>query len=133
MAKSKLDQILEVYAATNEQLRNLATSTPEDREFTLHILKEIVLSDEKDEQINQMRKEAIKEAKKEAKSYKKSLFKKVRRSIIIETIFVAFLIGIIVNQVTFLIPENTLIAFFTIIISLLICVLFIMIETDKKT
>ena len=123
MAKSRLDRIIEIYA-THEQLYNSATSTPEDKAFVLHILKEAVLSDVKDEQ---MKKEIIKEVK----SYKQSLFKKVRRNIIIETIFVAFLIGIIVNQVTFLIPEKILVACFTIVISLLVCVLLIMIETEK--
>lgn len=127
MIKSKLDQVIEVYAA-HEQLYNPATSTPADKEFLLNILKETVLSDVKDEQINQMKEEA----KKEAKSYKQSLFRKVRRNIIIETIFVAFSIGVIVNQVTFLIPENILVACFTIIICFLICVLLIMIETGKK-
>lgn len=49
---------------------------------------------------------------------------------IYETIFVAFLVGIIVNQATFLLPGDARAACVT-IIALLVCVLLIWAETGK--
>lgn len=68
-----------------------------------------------------------KQAKKEAKTYKKNLIRKMKISIIVETIFLAFCVGIIVNQVTNIIPSQY--CWHVIIISLLICVSLVMLAT----
>lgn len=129
MAKSKLDQMVEVYAE-HKQMFNSATVTPKEKAFMIARLKELALDDAlkdiKNEQIQQMKQEA----KKEAKSYKKSLFKKVRTTLIIETIFVALLVGIMVNQFTILLPSNS--SGLIIIVCLLLCILLIWLETGKN-
>lgn len=53
------------------------------------------------------------------------------KSLICEAIFIAFLVGITVNQATYLFPENDLFAYFIIIISILICILILWLETGK--
>ena len=126
MATSRLDQVIEVFAE-HEQLYNPATVAPKEKSFILSNYKDLILSDVRDEEIRQMKKEI----QKEAAAYKHSLFKKVRTSIIVETIFVAFLIGLIVNQVTYLLPQSYFWAGSIIVVSLLLCVLFISLESAK--
>lgn len=63
----------------------------------------------------------------EAKQYKRQLLQKVRISLIVETIFIAFLVGIVVNQVTNLIPKQHW--WLVIIISLGLCVFMVILAT----
>lgn len=63
--------------------------------------------------------EALQKVEEEAKQHKKKLLQDIKITLIIETIFIAFLVGIMVNQVTNLIPKEHCIA--AIIISLLLC------------
>ena len=73
------------------------------------------------------RKKILNKIEGEAKDYRKKLFRKVKVTIIVETIFVAFLVGLIVNQVTSLIPQ--VYCWGVIILSFLACVLLIFLET----
>ena len=68
------------------------------------------------------RKKILNKIEGEAKDYRKKLFRKVK-----VTIFVAFLVGLIVNQVTSLIPQ--VYCWGVIILSFLACVLLIFLET----
>jgi Flp pilus assembly protein TadB len=104
-----------------------ATASAEDKQFVLDALRELISSDLRDQFIRQLKKDACEEAKR----YKKSLFKKVRTSIIIETILVAFLVGLIVNQVTSLLTGYAVSATIIIVVSLLLCILLIWLETGK--
>ncbi len=67
----------------------------------------------------------------EVKSYKRKAFQTLKRSIIIEAILVAFFVGIIVNQVTNVIPELWYCCLGAIVISLIVCVLLIMLVTSE--
>ncbi len=126
MNPSRLDQILESYAVRNH-MYDPATASAEDKQFVLDALRELISSDLRDQFIRQLKKDACEEAKR----YKKSLFKKVRTSIIIETILVAFLVGLIVNQVTSLLTGYAVSATIIIVVSLLLCILLIWLETGK--
>lgn len=68
-------------------------------------------------------KEAKKAVDNDVKKYKRQLLKKLRISIIVETIFLAFIVGIIVNQVTIYIPKEF--SIFAILFGSLICVLLV--------
>lgn len=125
MAKSRLEQMLEVYV--EHKITNRPVIDPREMASILRAVKEDALEDLRDEQIQQMKREV----KKEAKRYKKAQFKRVRTSIIVETILVALLIGIIVNQVTTLLPSDSYAPWAIIVISLLLCVLLIWVETGK--
>lgn len=71
--------------------------------------------------------EALQKVEEEAKQHKKELLQNIRITLIVETIFIAFLVGIIVNQVTNLIPKEHCIA--AIIISLLLCGFMVLLAT----
>lgn len=147
MVKSKLDQVIESYVTSklnDEEKKNLSIVS----RFS-DALKHELLSDVNDGIISQMREEAtievgqykkrkIAEAEKEsnaiiaeAKKHKKTLVKKAKRSLIYETILVALLVGIVVNQITSLLPKGFLAAAFISIIALLICNWIIHAETGK--
>lgn len=68
-----------------------------------------------------------KKIKREAKNYKRRQLQKLKLSLIIETIFLAFCIGIIVNQVTNLISAEHL--WHAIIIFSIISVLIVIVAT----
>lgn len=72
-----------------------------------------------------------KKIKREAKNYKRKQLQKLKLSLIIETIFLAFCIGIIVNQVTNLISADHI--WHVIIIFSIISVLIVIVATvDPK-
>lgn len=71
--------------------------------------------------------EARQKVEEEARQYKKQLLQKVRISLIVETIFIAFLVGIVVNQVTNLIPKQHW--WLAIVISLGLCVFMVILAT----
>ena len=77
-------------------------------------------------------KNLLSRAKEEANTEKRRLVKRFKITLIIETIFIAFLVGIIVNQVTNLIPDHWLISAITIIGSLLLCVLMLILNIAKE-
>lgn len=62
---------------------------------------------------------------------KRKILKNFKTTLIIETLVIAFLIGIIVNQVTSLIPKHWFISTAIIVISLLICVLMVFLTIEK--
>lgn len=66
-----------------------------------------------------------------AQEEKRKIIKRVKLSLIIETIFIAFLVGIIVNQVTNFIPCNNFFSIAVIIIALIICLLMVLLTTGN--
>ena len=73
--------------------------------------------------------EVTQKVEEEAKEYKKKLLQNIKISIIVETIFIAFLFGIVVNQVTYLIPNKYW--SLAIVISLVLCVLMVILATAE--
>lgn len=71
-------------------------------------------------------------AKEDANKAKRKIVKKFKITLIIETLFIGFLIGIIVNQVTNLIPRCTHISLAVIIIAFLACVLMVHLGLGKN-
>lgn len=67
-------------------------------------------------------------AKKEANKEKKKILKKFTITLIIETLFIAFLVGIIVNQATIFIPVNHIAGITAIVISLLLCIIILLLN-----
>lgn len=63
----------------------------------------------------------------EVKSYKRKALQALKLSLIIETIFLAFLVGIVVNQVTNLIPPEGL--WIAIIVSLIVSAFIVYLAT----
>lgn len=67
----------------------------------------------------------------EVRAYKRRTFQTLKRSIIIEAILVAFFVGIIVNQVTNVIPELWYCCLGAIVVSLIVCVLLVILGTSE--
>lgn len=67
-------------------------------------------------------------AEKEANKEKKKILKKFTITLIIETLFIAFLVGIITNQVTIFIPVNHIAGITAIVISLLLCIIILLLN-----
>lgn len=74
----------------------------------------------------------LKNAQEQAEAEKQKILRKFKVTLIIETIFIAFLIGIIVNQVTNLIPNKWIISTSIIIVALLVCVLMVLLTLEKN-
>lgn len=74
----------------------------------------------------------LKKAQEQAEAEKQKILRKFKVTLIIETIFIAFLIGIIVNQVTNLIPNKWIISTSIIIVALLVCVLMVLLTLEKN-
>lgn len=136
MARSKFDQIIESYVKS--VLSNEAKSNPDSISRLSDALKQDILSDVADEEVKQLRKKAEQEAElhkkhiiSEAEQYKKNIIKKAERSLIYEAIFIAFLVGMVVNQVTNLVPQSGWWAGGIILGALLVCVLLIRAETER--
>lgn len=123
MSQSQLDKVVGYY------VRHACHSGVTDQEELAQITEAIKMNILKETlpQISEsMLSEAKQKVEEEAKQYRKKLFQRVKVSLIIETIFIAFLVGIIVNQVTNLIPDKPwLVAPFVIIGSLAVCILMI--------
>lgn len=136
MAGSKFDQVIECYVKSvlsDEEKGNLTSISR-----LAGALKQDLLSDVKDEEVKQLRKEAKEDAERykegiisEAENYKKNAIKKVERTLIYEAIFIAFLVGMVVNQATNLVPKSDWWAGGIILGALLICVLLVRAETGK--
>lgn len=136
MAGSKFDQVIESYVKSvlSDEEKNNPTSISR----LADALKQDLLSDVNDEEVKQLRKEAKKEADRykediisEAENHKKNIIRKAERSLIYEAIFIAFLVGMIVNQVTNLVPNSGWWAGGIIFGALLLCVLLVRGETGK--
>ncbi len=136
MVRSRFDQVVEFYVKSklsDEEKTNLSSID----NFSAALKKEI-LSDLRDEEIRRMQKD-VKEQKEqylesaaaEAKKHKKKIMKKAEKSLICEAIFIAFLVGMTVNQVTNLLPPSKLLAVLIILSSLFICNLILWLETGK--
>lgn len=74
----------------------------------------------------------LKKAQEQAEAEKQKILRKFKVTLIIETIFIAFLIGVIVNQVTNLIPNKWIISTSIIIVALLVCVLMVLLTLEKN-
>ncbi len=94
--------------------------------FKLQLLKDAASQIEKDEL-----EKGKARADEEVKAYKRKTFQALKRSLIVEAILVAFCVGIIVNQVTTVIPEVWNYCIGVIIISLLVCVLLVILGTAE--
>lgn len=136
MARSKFDQVIESYVKS--VLKDEEKNNPASINRLTDALKHELLADVSDEEIKLLREEAKKEAERykegiisEAESHKKNIIRKAEKSVIYEAIFVAFLVGMIVNQVTNLIPRSGWWAGGIILGALLVCVLLVRAETGK--
>lgn len=76
-----------------------------------------------------------KKIEQEAKAYKAKIFSRLRVTLIFETIFVAFLVGIVVNQATagisWLSERLNWISWGSVIIALLVCILVVILGTSN--
>lgn len=126
MPQSQLDKVVGYYVrhvcpgATIDK-NELAEITDS---IKMHILAE-ALPQISEDKLN----DALQKAEEEARQYKKKLFQNIKVSIIVETIFIAFLVGIMVNQVTNLIPPELCLA--AIIIPLVLCTLMVILTTEE--
>lgn len=136
MAGSMLDQVIESYIKSllsDEEKNNLASISR-----LAGSLKQDILSDVKDEEIKKLIKEAKNDADRykenlisEAENHKKKIIRNAERSLIYEAIFIAFLVGMIVNQVTGFVPKSGWWAGGIILSALLVCILLVYAETGK--
>lgn len=124
-SESMLDKIVKHYV---ESLHKNGSNIPDNEKISISealkskILQEVFIKF-KDSFHAKVRTEAADE--------KRKILKKFKTTLIIETLVIAFLIGIIVNQVTNLIPEHWFVSTAIIVISLLICVLMVFLTLEK--
>lgn len=124
MTQTRLDKVVGYY------VRHACHSGVTDQDELAEITEAIKMNilEEALPQISENKlNEAIQKAEEEAKQHKKELLQNIKITLIAETIFVAFFVGIIVNQVTNLIPKEHCIA--AIIISLLLCGFMVLLAT----
>lgn len=126
--KTLFDRVVEYYARHKS---NPGSISQDELNDILGAFKRQVLEDA----IPQIEKSELEKAKarvnEEASAYKRKVFQNLRRSLIIEAIFVAFLVGIVVNQVTWLIPEAWNWCLGVIAISLIVCTLLVVLSTTE--
>ena len=126
MAQSQLDKVVGYY------VRHICHSGVTDQEELAAITEAVKINilEETLPQISAQRlTEANRRVEEEARQYKRRLLQNVKISLIVETILIAFLVGIAVNQVTSLIPSQY--CLWAIIISLVLCVLMVMLATAE--
>lgn len=70
-------------------------------------------------------------AEEDANKAKRKIVKKFKITLIIETLFIGFLIGIIVNQVTLFIPVHWIAGVIAIVVSLILCVIILFLNIEK--
>lgn len=122
--KTLFDRVVEYYARHKCNPGNISQD-----EFNniLGAFKHQVLEDA----IPKIEKDELEKAKvrvdEEVKSYKRKALQALKLSLIIETIFLAFLVGIVVNQVTNLIPPEGL--WIAIFLSLIVSAFIVYIAT----
>lgn len=123
-AEPMLDKIVRHYVISLLNKTN-SLSKAEIEEITKGIRSEVIRNT-----YQNLDRKLLEKAKKEAFFEKQKILNKFKINLIIETLFIAFLVGLIVNQVTNFI-DNQPVSFITIIISLLLCVIFIFLNAKK--
>ncbi len=123
--ETMLDKIVRYYVISRLNKTN-SLSKAEIENITKGILSEVI----KDTCQN-LDSKLLEKSKKEAFAEKQKILNKFKITLIIETLFIAFLVGLIVNQATNFI-DNQPVSFTTIIISLLLCVIFIFLNVKKE-
>ena len=98
----------------------------------LHIMETVIRTKLLEEACKILKTNLLKNAQEQAEAEKQKILRKFKVTLIIETIFIAFLIGIIVNQVTNLIPNKWIISTSIIIVALLVCVLMVLLTLEKN-
>ena len=98
----------------------------------LHIMETGIRTKLLEEACKILKTNLLKNAQEQAEAEKQKILRKFKVTLIIETIFIAFLIGIIVNQVTNLIPNKWIISTSIIIVALLVCVLMVLLTLEKN-
>jgi len=126
--KTLFDNVVEYYA---RHKCNPGTISQDEYDSILEAFRKKVLEDA----IPQFEKEEWEKAKArveaEVKAYKRKALQNLKRSLIIDAILVAFLVGIIVNQVTTLIPEAWYCCLGVILVSFGACVLLVILGTAE--
>ena len=124
MAQNQLDTVIAYYVR-----HKLRCDVPNEDEFgeIVEAIKTNILEEALPQISVKKLSEAREKVEEEARQYKKQLLQKVRISLIVETIFIAFLVGIVVNQVTNLIPKQHW--RLAIIISMGLCVFMVILAT----
>ena len=122
--ETMLDKIVRYYVISRLNKTN-SLSKAEIEEITKGIHSEVIKNT-----YQNLDRKLLEKAKKEAFFEKQKILNKFKINLIIETLFIAFLVGLIVNQVTNFI-DNQPVSFITIIISLLLCVIFIFLNAKK--
>ncbi len=126
--KTLFDRVVEYYARhkctpgniSQDEFNNILGA------FKHQVLKDAIPQIEKDELH-----EAQMRVNEEVRAYKRKAFQTLKRSLIVEAILVAFFVGIIVNQVTNVIPEVWYCCLGAIVISLIICLLLVILGTAE--
>lgn len=98
----------------------------------LHIMETGIRTKLLEEACKILKTNLLKNAQEQAEAEKQKILRKFKVTLIIETIFIAFLIGVIVNQVTNLIPNKWIISTSIIIVALLVCVLMVLLTLEKN-
>lgn len=98
----------------------------------LHIMETGIRTKLLEEACKILKTNLLKNAQEQAEAEKQKILRKFKVTLIIKTIFIAFLIGIIVNQVTNLIPNKWIISTSIIIVALLVCVLMVLLTLEKN-
>lgn len=126
--RTLFDWVVEYYARHKSSHGNISQDEFNDilKAFKQQVLKDAITRIEKSE-LDKVKAKVDEEAK----AYKRKTFQNLKRSLIIEAILVAFLVGIIVNQVTNLIPELWYCCLGVIIISLVTCMLLVILATTE--
>lgn len=93
-----LTKVVQYYVSKNIKENTEAV----DEEVLTRAVRQNVIEDAYAELVAEGKHQAVEEVK----QYKRNLLEKLKRTVIIETIFIAFLVGLIVNQVTNLIPPG---------------------------
>lgn len=126
MSQNRLDKVVGYYV--RHACHSGVTNQDELAEITeaikMNILEE-ALPQISEKKLN----EALQKAEEEAKQHKRELLQNIKITLIVETIFIAFLVGIIVNQATNLIPKEHCLE--AIIISLILCAFMVMLAVAE--
>lgn len=124
--KALFDQVVEYYAR-----HRYTGGSVSQEEF--HAIVEAFKRQVAEDAIPYIEKAEFEEAKArvnaEVKAYKRKALRALKRSLIVEAIFVAFFVGVIVNQVTNIIPKLWYCCLGAILVSLIVCVLLVILGT----
>ena len=124
--KSQLEIIVEFYIRHG---RNHGVVNQDELDSIVEAVKDKVLKDALLEIEHQKLEDAEKKARMEYKAYKRKLIHNLKISLIAETLFLALLVGVIVNQITYLVPESYW--WQTILISSVLCLFIVILATAE--